>query len=43
MQLNLTNADWCAIMDLEMVQRVMAVLIMLMITYMYFYEDDDEE
>jgi hypothetical protein len=33
---------WC-VMDIGMVQRIMAVLIMLVVTYMYFYEDDDEE
>lgn len=30
-------------MDLELVQRVMAVTIMLAVTYMFYYEDDDEE
>ena len=30
-------------MDLELVQRVMAVTIMLDVTYMFYYEDDDEE
>ena len=30
-------------MDLELVQLVMAVTIMLAVTYMFYYEDDDEE